>query len=67
MENSPSSPFLTEKEVADLVRVSVANIKYWRRLPNGLKFYKAGKRILITIAHLEEFLGYEIPMPPRAA
>jgi len=67
MDTNTNSPFLTEKEAAALVRVSVANIKYWRRLPDGLKYYKAGKRVLITREQLEKYLGYEIPQPQRAA
>jgi hypothetical protein len=49
---------LTEKEAADIARVSVHNIKYWRYL-GDLKFIRAGRRVLIRADELARFLGLQ--------
>lgn len=65
MEREPSSPqaeepqqhFLTTEEVAARYRTSPATVRWWRQAPGGYgpKGIKVGRRVLYSLASIEEF------------
>jgi predicted DNA-binding transcriptional regulator AlpA len=54
--NPISNPALTEKEVAEWLCCSLANVRKWRRLKEGPPFVKIGKIVRYFKSDVEKFI-----------
>lgn len=48
--------FLTEKEVAKQIRVSLASLRRWRLLQRGPRFVKVGALVRYRVEDLEQWM-----------
>jgi predicted DNA-binding transcriptional regulator AlpA len=56
-ESGTPTRFLNDKELATLLRVSIATVRRWRLLGQGPKATKIGALIRYQVSDIEEFLG----------
>ncbi len=49
--------YMTEAEVADLVRRSAETLRYWRNRREGPKWFKLGRRVLYAREDVEAFIA----------
>ena len=49
--------FLTEREVADQIKVSLASLQRWRLLQRGPRFIKVGALVRYRAEDLEQWLA----------
>jgi len=48
--------FLTEKEVAEQIKVSLASLRRWRLLQRGPRFIKVGALVRYRVEDLEQWM-----------
>ena len=48
---------LTMQEAADVVRVPVATLRYWRHLGTGPRSFRLGRRVLYRTNDLHEWIN----------
>jgi excisionase family DNA binding protein len=56
-ENSPISALLTETEVSNVLRVSLATLRKWRVDKRGPRFIKIGSLVRYQLEDLREWLS----------
>lgn len=49
--------YLTVSEVAELLRMPVESVRYWRHIGKGPKSFKVGRRVLYAIEDVEAFIA----------
>jgi len=55
---NPGPEFLTPKEAAEILRISVGTLEVWRRTgAQNLRFYRRGRNILYGRQDLYEFMS----------
>ncbi|MEJ7831662.1 MAG: helix-turn-helix domain-containing protein [Nocardioides sp.] len=48
----PDADFLTLSEVADILRVPVNTLRWWRQQGAGPRYFKIGRRLVTTVGDL---------------
>ncbi|MBC7630163.1 helix-turn-helix domain-containing protein [Aeromicrobium sp.] len=52
LDERRSGDFLTLSEVADILRVPVNTLRWWRQQGNGPRYFKIGRRLVTTVGDL---------------
>ncbi len=47
---------LTLSEVADILRVPVNTLRWWRQIGTGPDFFKIGRRLVATVGDVRRFI-----------
>jgi excisionase family DNA binding protein len=48
--------YLTTAEVAELLRMPVETVRYWRHVDKGPASFKLGRRVLYAVEDVEAFI-----------
>ena len=56
LEQRPDADFLTLSEVADILRVSVNTLRWWRQQGTGPRYFKIGRRLVTTVGDLATWI-----------
>lgn len=48
--------YLTTEEVAELLRMPVESVRYWRHIGKGPRSFKLGRRVLYATEDVEAFV-----------
>ena len=68
LEERPDGDFLTLSEVADILRVPVNTLRWWRQQGTGPRFFKIGRRLCTTVGDLKAWIEGQKRAPgPGAA
>jgi len=51
-----TTKYLTVSEVAEMLRMPVETIRYWRHIGKGPASFKLGRRVLYAIEDVEAFV-----------
>ena len=49
--------YLTTAEVAELLRMPVESVRYWRHVGKGPASFRLGRRVLYELADVEAFVA----------
>jgi hypothetical protein len=52
LQERPDGDFLTLSEVADIIRVPINTLRWWRQQGAGPRFFKIGRRLVTTVGDL---------------
>jgi len=52
LEQRPDADFLTLSEVADILRVPVNTLRWWRQQGTGPRYFKIGRRLVTTVGDI---------------
>lgn len=52
LDERPNADFLTLSEVADILRVPVNTLRWWRQQGSGPRYFKIGRRLVTTVGDL---------------
>lgn len=52
LDERPRGDFLTLSEVADILRVPVNTLRWWRQQGSGPHYFKIGRRLVTTVGDL---------------
>ncbi len=52
----PNADFMTLSEVADILRVSVNTLRWWRQQGTGPRYFKIGRRLVTTVGDLATWI-----------
>lgn len=52
LQERPDGDFLTLSEVADIIRVPINTLRWWRQQGTGPRFFKIGRRLVTTVGDL---------------
>ena len=52
LEQRPAADFLTVSEVADILRVPVNTLRWWRQQGTGPRYFKIGRRLVTTVGDI---------------
>lgn len=56
LDDRPDADFLTLPEVADVLRVPVNTLRWWRQQGTGPRFFKIGRRLVTTVGDLTSWV-----------
>jgi Helix-turn-helix domain len=56
LEERPDADFLTLSEVADILRVPVNTLRWWRQQGTGPRYFKIGRRLVTTVGDLKTWV-----------
>jgi len=51
-----TTKYLTVSEVAEMLRMPVESVRYWRHIGKGPASFKLGRRVLYAIEDVEAFV-----------
>lgn len=57
---------LTLAEVAEVLRVPVSTVRWWRQLGEGPAFFKIGRHLLTTVAEVRRYIDAARGAAPSA-
>ncbi len=56
LDERPDADFLTLSEVADILRVPVNTLRWWRQQGTGPAYFKIGRRLVTTVGDLKSWV-----------
>ena len=67
LDARPDGDFLTLTEVADILRVPVNTLRWWRQQNTGPRFFKLGRRLVTTVGDLKAWVEEQTHAPSPGA